>query len=305
MPIIRKDDLKGITTTSQYGNTIIYRLNEKNIIDTKCGKLIPAYTEADIRRKYNGSISCSNDGHLHSISLEKMTNIMTPIGPLPAEHIIFYDTGEIKRMFPVNGKISGYWSEQDEKKLCPLLKICHPLTTFKSRIINLTFYRSGNIKSITLWPNERIYVRSPVGKILVKNGFSLYENGNLRSLEPAKPVNLETPIGLIAAFDTTAVGINADNGSVTFDNNGKITSLKTDSIKVIISTDSSVASISPKMERSMTSDDEWIVMPIEIKFTPDGIMFDECGPYDEKSNRLSIESYNNPKIVPEHPIIPR
>jgi hypothetical protein len=304
LPIIQKDDLKGITTTSQYGNTIIYRLNEKNIIDTEYGKLIPAYTEDDARRKYNGSISCSNNGHLHSISLESMTDIMTPIGPVPAEHMIFYDTGEIKRIFPVNGKISGYWSEQDERRLCPLLKICHPLTTFKSRIINLTFYRSGNIKSITLWPNERIYVRSPVGKILVKNGFSLYENGTLRSLEPAKPVDLETPIGLIVAFDTTAIGINADNSSVTFDNTGKIASLKTDSIRVTISTDSSVTSISPKMERSMTSDDEWIVMPINIRFTPDGIMFDECGPYDMKSNRFSIEIYNNPTIVHGHPIIP-
>lgn len=304
MPIIQKDDLKGITTISQYGSTIIYGLNEKNIIDTEYGKLIPAYTEDDVRRKYNGSISCSNDGNLRSISLESMTDIMTPVGPAPAEHVTFYDTGEIKRIFPVNGKISGYWSEQDERALCPLLKICHPITTFKSRIINLTFYRTGNIRSITLWPDERVQVESPFGMILVKNGFSLYENGNLRSLEPAEPIELETPIGLITAFDTTASGINADKGSITFDDMGNISSLKTDSIRVIVSTDSSMISISPKMEHSMTSDDEWAVIPINIRFTPDSVMFDEYGPYDMKSSRFSIEMYNNPTIVHGRPIIP-
>lgn len=304
MPIIQKDDLKGITAMSEYGDSTIYTLNSKNIINCECGTLIPQHSEGDVRKKYNGSISISKDGHLRSVSLEDTTEIITPLGPMPAELVTFYDTGEIKRVFPVNGKISGYWSEQDEKEICPVLNLDLPFSKFRSRIINICFYRSGNIRSVTLWPGERIYVDSPCGRIRIRNGFSLYENGKIRSVEPADPIKITTPIGNIVAFDPTALGINADTGSITFFEDGMISSIKTIANKVRIFSDASVVNMSPRLEHSMTSDDEWTVVPMDIGFTKDGIMFDSMGPYNKDSDLFSIEDYRNPTVVHGHPIIP-
>ncbi len=303
MQMIREDDLKGLTATSKYGDSIVYTLNKKNTIDTPYGKLIPQYTEEDVRKKYNGSLSCYDDGNLRSVSLEAMTDLTTPLGRIPAELVTFYRTGEIKRIFPVNGKISGYWSEQDERDLCPFIDIDLPLAKFKSRIINVTFYRSGNVRSITLWPNEKICIESPCGQIRIRNGFSLYEDGSMRSLEPANPVMVGTPIGTILAFDTDALGINADTGSIIFDEAGHLSSVKTIANKVKMITGSSIINMSPKIMHSMISNDEWVVMPMDVKFTSKGVTFDGIGPYELSSNKFSVEKYYNPSIIQDIPII--
>lgn len=283
---------------------MVYTLNERNEIITGYGSMIPQFTEGDLRKKYNGSLSCSKQGDLRSISLEDSIKITTPIGTVPAEKVMFYDTGELKRVFPTNGKISGYWSEEDESALCPILDFEIPQGRVKSKVINISFYRSGNVRSITLWPREIVKIGTPFGCVPIRNGLSLYENGRLRSFEPAVPTDIGTPVGRISAFDPTAIGINADTGSITLDDDGSISSIMTVHNTVIISDDRVHDIISPSLEHSMTSDDEWVVNPLRMSFTPVSVTFNESRTYDLKSYSFSIEKYRNPLQVHGRPIIP-
>ena len=89
----------------------------------------------------------------------------------------------------------------------------------------ICFYKSGDIRSITLFPNEVINVSTKYGDIGVKNGFSLYESGLLKSIEPAVPTIIKTPIGDITAYDVNSIGINADSNSIEFDEEGRIINL--------------------------------------------------------------------------------
>jgi hypothetical protein len=49
----------------------------------------------------------------------------------------------------------------------------------------------------------------------------------LESLEPSEPMGIQTPIGVIIAFDPNAVGINADSNSLVFNKNGNVTAITT------------------------------------------------------------------------------
>ena len=147
---------------------------------------------------------------------------------MPAELVTFYDTGELKRIFPLDGKVSGFWSEEDERGFNVPLNFEFDFASFSALISGLCFYKNGCIRSVTLFPNEIIRIgHEPNGTIDVRHGFSLHESGRLQSLEPASPVKLRTPIGTLTAFDPNAVGINADMNSLCFDEQGRIISLIT------------------------------------------------------------------------------
>lgn len=305
MPTAPDDVLKGIVSRSEYRDVTVYTVNERNEIECGCGILVPQYSEDDVRRKYNGSVSYSKDGRMLSVSLEERTDVDTPLGHMTAEFLTFHDTGEIKRVFPVNGRISGYWSEQDERELCPVTDFDFPFSRFKARIINVCFYRSGSVRSLTLWPGEIIEIDSPCGRLHVKNGFSLYENGKMRSLEPANPVRVMTPIGEMTAFDPMALGINADRGSLVFDTDGNVISMRTVSDRVMVESSGSALTMSPRIERSMTSDDEWVTVPMRMDFTADGILFDGNGPYAPDACTFSVERYRAPTVISGPLIVPK
>lgn len=141
---------------------------------------------------------------VNAVSLEEQQNILTPIGEFPAELVTFYDTGELKRIFPLDGKISGFGSEEDERTLHVPFSFSFDFSEFTALLSSLCFYRSRAIRSIPLFPGEVISVRTPLGgEIRVRNGFSLYESRRLESAEPAVPTPVLTPIGLITTYDTT------------------------------------------------------------------------------------------------------
>lgn len=209
------------------------RLEEKNVIITHAGDLIPYYSEETVRRKYKSSVEFHKNGMIKSISLDKQQDVMTPIGEFPAEFVTFYDSGELKRVFPLDGKLSGFWSEDDERNLNIPFHFEFDFSAFTAQLIGLCFYKSGSIKSLTLYPGEVIDVTIQNDFVIqIKNGFSLYENGSLKSIEPALPVTVQTPMGALIAYDTDSIGINADLNSLNFDEEGRINHLLTSNNKI-------------------------------------------------------------------------
>lgn len=227
----------GVTSYSTYANGELagIRLSEKNMLVTHAGELVPAYTSTH-RRKTKFSVEFHKNGMIKAVSLNEQQEIQTPIGEFPAELVTFFDTGELNRFFPLDGQISGLWSEEEEKTLAIPLTFDLPFTHFSSIINGVAFYKSGNIRSVTLFPGETIIVQTSYGEIPVRIGFSLYESGGLESTETASPVQMKTPIGMISAFDPNATGINADKNSLVFNPSGKMISLTTAGNRIALQT---------------------------------------------------------------------
>ena len=101
-----------------------------------------------------------------------------------------------------------------------------PVGNFRAKVIAIHFYPGGALKSLTLWPGEIIRIQTPLGEMAVRAGFSLYENGRVKSVEPARPLEIDTPLGTITAFDPEIIGMHADQNSVQFGPAGELLSLK-------------------------------------------------------------------------------
>ena len=220
--------LAGVESYSRYPGGELWgvKLSAKNTLVTQAGELIPAYTETH-RRKNKYSVEFYQCGMIKKIALEAVQKVRTPLGELPAELVTFFETGALKRVFPLDGKISGMWSEQEEKTLAVPLSFELPFTAFTAIIGGVAFYQSGVMRSITLFPGETVPIATTYGEIMARNGFSLYESGKLESLEPSVPVIIQTPVGALAAFDPDALGVNADINSLAFDEDGRVITLTT------------------------------------------------------------------------------
>ncbi len=269
--------LTGINKSEYYVNRVLKNcsLDEENTIPTKYGNLIPKYGPEELRKKYTPSVSFYGSGAVKSIALEKQTDIITPIGSFPAELITFYESGAIKRLFPLNGKISGYWSEADEEQLCREFKFWFPFGSFKTKIISLCFYESGNLKAMTLWPGESIYLKKQVDIFPARIGFSLYEDGSLKSLEPAYELLIATPIGNISVYDESAIGISGELNSLCFKKDGSLRSLVTSSSKVMVSAqDGSSETFEPILRPDPFEEDKFILIPLKITFDGEHVIFE-------------------------------
>ncbi len=212
------------------------KLEGKNMVVTHAGELVPAYTET-ARRKNTPSVEFHKNGMIRAVMLEEQSEVMTPIGEIPAEKITFYPGGEVHRVFVTDGKISGFWTVEEEKDHNIPLTFEFGFTAFKAYLSAINFYESGAIKSITLYPGERVLINTPAGGMETAVGFSLYESGELESVEPAAPVLIETPIGHLSAYDSNALGVHADDNSVKFSPEGKLLSIKTEENRIIVQSD--------------------------------------------------------------------
>lgn len=261
-------------------------INEKAEIETPYGILIPQYEDGGLRRKNFSSISFYDNGMIKNISLQNQTKITTKYGIFPAEYIAFYDTGEIKRIFPLNGRLSAYWDEEDERELAEDMFFRLACGEFKNKVIGFYFYKSGNIKSITLWPKEKAKISTSQGMLPVRIGFSLYENGAVKSLEPQIPINISTPIGEIKAYDNAASGLNGDLNSLCFYDNGDIKFLTTASNAVkVLYKNKIVHSLKPKLSPSILGDDTMEIIPLLIEFSHNHVTF-------SKDISLEINKYS-------------
>lgn len=260
----------GVTTVGYYPEGMLreIRLHEKNIILTHVGDLIPCYGEDTPRRKYKAAVTFHKNGMIKAVSLETQQEITTPIGEFPAELVTFYDTGELKRVFPLDGKISGFWAEEDERALNMPFRFEFDFASFSAHLIGICFFRGGDIRSITLFPNEIISVSVPgLGNMKVKSGFSLFEGGKLNSLEPAVPVPVKTPIGTITAYDAMEEGLNADSNSLRLDEEGRIAGIITSSDEITVCDQTGAMHVfAPGEIQSPIDPDDKITVPLKIDF---------------------------------------
>jgi len=228
----RYGTLSGFSTRSFHVDGTLHTciLQSENRLSTPVGELIPQYRVAELgerHKKHRSSVEFFEDGTLKSAALDTAMPVNTPLGVFKAELVTFHEDGSLKRLFPLNGQIDGYWSEKNEGDLAERLSFNLPVGSFTAKIISLLFYPCGALRSVTLWPGEKITINTPVGPMLVRTGFSLYEDGSLRSAEPATATELATPIGPIKAFDAEMVGMTADLNSVQWCPKGTLRSLKT------------------------------------------------------------------------------
>jgi hypothetical protein len=261
----------GVAKTETYPDGRLHDicLEDRNVIVTHAGDLIPFYGAETLRRKNKASVTFHKNGMIKAVALEEQQEVMTPIGELPAELITFYDTGEVHRVFPLDGCLSGFWTEEDERALSIPLSFKLEFTEFMALLSGICFYKSGEIKSVTLFPGEQIEVTHRIyGPIKVRHGFAQYETGELASLEPAEPVRVKTPIGLLTAFDPNAIGVNADSNSLRFDREGRPIYLRTAFNRIIASRarDGKTAVFQPTVIQSDDDEDIAMLDPVELTF---------------------------------------
>ncbi len=289
----RAMNFKGIASKNCYEDGTLKDciLNEENCVSTAYGELTPKYGPEEARSKYHPSVSFYRCGAIKSIALEKQTKISTTIGVFPAELVTFYESGALKRLFPLNGKISGYWTESDEEGLCEVFRFSFPFGSFKAKIISLCFYENGNLKAVTLWPGETIILKNRVDLYPVRIGFSLYEEGLLKSIEPAYELILETPIGNIKAYNQSAIGISGEANSLCFNRDGSIKALATSDSKIeVYSRDGSVQLMEPIVQPDPLEEDKVTIIPLHISFEGQKVKFQGSSAqiFDTYTNRFKV-----------------
>jgi hypothetical protein len=262
--------LKGMALPDYYENGVLRRcvLHEKNILCLPCGELVPQYKNDGKRKNLVKSITFYPSGKIASVVLQKISYVPTHLGKLPAEMITFHENGMIKRIFPTFGSINGFWTEEDERKISPQVKIVLPPVSFEKKVINISFYDSGTFESLTLWPKDTLIVHAPVGAIRSRIGFCFYKNGLLKSVEPCNPFEVNTPVGVIPAYDPDALGIDGKSNSLNFYEDGGIKSLVTSLAKVVVTDcDGRVHVNSPAYKSSDYFDGRQAVVPLKISFS--------------------------------------
>jgi len=273
-------------------------------IETPVGPVVPLYSVDDHGRQILKPVYFYDNGNLRKAPLQDAAYIDTKYGKLSAEFIMFYKDGFLKKLFPLNGKLSGYWGEKDEYSLSEDLELNLPCGKINAKIINIAFFKNGEIRSITLWPQESVAIKTPAGKMRIRVGISFYEDGAVKSVEPAEPCTVETRIGQIVAYDNDPEGITGDINSLQFDRNGTVTALSTTSnaIKVITPSGEEVM-YTPFERESLCTEQVAITVPLHIEWSNETICFNnnfsdtynlaECSfdvmTYDKKATDPSYE----------------
>lgn len=285
--------IQGMDNISTYHSGALKEctVSKKNELTTDYGVLIPQYDFSSSRKKNQYAVSFYEDGSIRGISLNEAAVLVTPIGPMSAERVIFYPNGKLKRLFPLNGQLSAYWDEDDEYQLAMEEEFEFAFGKVKAKIIAISFYEDGNIKSLTFWPKNLIFIETPVGKILTRIGIALHSNGNIKSLEPAAPVKILTPIGSITAYDDTAIGITGDINSLNFTEDGKLKSIATSENKIMVRNSSGrITTYSPEQ---INDEDgvEITFLPLVIEFEENTVCFNHGVKHELSANTFTIKNY--------------
>lgn len=243
-------------------------------LDTPLGRLIPQFSTDDMRRPKVEPLLFHPNGTLRSIALEERTEVATPLGPMRAELLTFYPCGNLRRVFPLNGKLSGYWTEKEEAALIEPMTVATPAGTVTARLVGVQFHPDGALRSLTLWPGETVEADTPAGRIPVRIGLSFHRSGKLRSVEPARPVQVSTPLGMLEAFDPDALGIHGDLNSLVFGEDGSTASLATPAHTVEVTLPDETARLfEPEKTPNLCDERLTDIKALWISFPPGKIVF--------------------------------
>ena len=242
------------------------------------GEVVPLYQVDSMGRREQTPVRLYKDGTLRSLPLQERTLVHTPAGIFPAEHLTFYPGGELRRLFPSAGKLSGFWSEEMEYAQAPLCEFKVGSCRCKARPISIQFYPGGAIQSVTLWPEERVVLCTPQGEIEARTGLSLFPDGRLQSLEPAAPVEVQTPIGPMLAYDNDPLGLVADRNSLAWNQLGSIASLKTlGSAVKVFPIDSEPVLFTPTRLSGYCGEAGAAWKPLVLSFAEEHVVFESDG----------------------------
>ncbi len=282
-------DLSGVEFRTLYSNGKMdgCLVIEPNTLVTPYGSLVPQYEAEDMGRRTVKPLYFYKDGSLKSIALQSQTLLDTPVGTIPAELVTFHKSGSIKRIFPLDGKLSGFWSWKNEFALAEELSFNSPAGTLSAKIISLQFYESGALKSITLWPGQSLTLRTPLGEITARKGVAFYESGEIRSFEPLKKIDIPTPIGTITAYDNEPNGIHGDINSLQFSADGSIAALSTvDHAIEVLAADESRELFHPGVKNNVCGDERKVSVPMKVRFENKAVIF-----HDNPALSFKIEEY--------------
>jgi hypothetical protein len=268
-------------------------------LETPLGTLVPQFTANTLRKRQLPALSFHPCGMLKNVPLEEQTVVPTPAGPMPAEQVTFHECGALNRIFPLNGALSGYWSQEDEAQLAVPLALDTPVGPVEALFISLHFNQSGGLRSLTLWPSQTLNVPSPLGSIKARIGVSFFDSGALSSLEPAKPTMVRTPIGELLAFDADAVGVSGDACSLRFRENGSLLGLKTAHHAFdVVQENGRVRRISPVLRTNPCDGERTEAAPMALEFGSGRVSF-KVGNRPRASAAITDVS-----VAPFHPPLP-
>ncbi len=270
----------------------------RTLLTTPYGTFTPQYEGCEERRRMIPEVSFYPNGTLRALPLQEQALVTTPLGSLPAEMITLYDNGAVKRVFPMNGKLSGFWTQEDEEKLAEELSIHTPFGPVSAKFISICFDSNGSLRSLTLWPGQILTVPTPLGVLPTRVGVSLYASGQVASMEPARPLRVPTRIGVLHAYDPDAHGVHGDHNSLSFDLQGEVLGLTTVTDQVAITGPDGLNSImKPAVRESMCSEDVLEPVPMQIHFEGRKVVFQtgpkhaSCFPLD--GTRFCISGMNS------------
>jgi len=247
-------------------------------LDTPLGRLTTQHTTDDMRRPKVEPLLFHPNGALKSIALETRTTVDTPLGPMAAELLSFYPCGSLRRVFPLNGKLSGYWSEKEEATLTAPMTIATPAGTITAMLVGVQFHPGGQLRSVTLWPGEAVEIDTPIGRQTARIGVAFHKSGRLRSFEPERMLTVPTALGDMMAYDPDALGIHGDLGSLRFHEDGSTAGLATpmNTLEVTLP-DGSVRTFTPEKVPNLCDERVMNTKPLWIGFYPGRISVgDEC-----------------------------
>jgi len=269
-------DLSGVEFRTLFSNGKMdgCLVTKENILTTPYGTLVPQYEAEDMGRRATKPMYFYKDGSLKSVALQSQTILETSVGSIPAELVTFHKNGSIKRIFPLDGKLSGFWSWKNEFALADDITFNSPVGMLTTKLIGLQFYESGALKSITLWPGQTLVVSTPMGEITVRKGLAFYESGAIRSFEPQKKIDIATPIGIITSWDNEPNGIHGDINSVQLSEDGSIEALSTVDHAVHVSASEQSAELfHPGVKNNVCGDERKVSIPMKVRFDKKRVMF--------------------------------
>jgi hypothetical protein len=241
---------------------------------TPLGSLVPQFNASSLRKRQLPAISFHPNGMIRNLPLEEQVMVPTPLGILPAEQVTFYDSGAVKRVFPLNGTLSGYWTQEDEAAMATPLILHTPIGSVEVKPVCVYFGPAGNLRSLTLWPGTVLDVPTPLGSIRARSGVSFFDSGVLRSVEPAQPVAVPTPLGDLLAFDQDAIGICGDQNSLRFRENGALHGLTTAAHAFEVGLENGrMKSVAPPLRRHPCDGERMEAGPITLEFSPGMVSF--------------------------------
>lgn len=255
-----------------------FHLERPNHLRLPFGLVTPLWDVEDHGRRRQTPVLFYPDGTLKSLPLQERTAISTTAGELPAELLTFYKTGELRRIFPSAGKLSGFWTEENEYQEAPVCELSVGGMQLRAKMIAIQLYTTGAVRSITLWPGEKVTVTTPLGTMSVRIGLSFYPDGRLESVEPAAPTLVPTAIGMVSAFDNDPLGIHADRNSLQFDRSGQVSSLRTVSSAIkVFPCDREAALHAPVKQQSFCEETDTTWKTLGIDIAQDQVRFTQLG----------------------------